>query len=55
MTKEELLTKLLALKEINWRDRDPEREHVEADTLLLAYIGDVKVTAAYHSIEKWYA
>ena len=55
MTKEELLTKLLVLKEIERRERDPERGHAEADALLLAYIDDVKIAEAYNSIEKWYA
>lgn len=31
------------------------RGHVVADLLLLRYIGDERVTAAFDELEKWYA
>ncbi len=34
---------------------DPEVQHSEADDLLLAFIDDEEVTAAYEKIPKWYA
>ena len=55
MTKEELLEELLRLKNTEWIDWDPESLHVSADAFLIRYIGDVKITEAYNSIEKWYA
>lgn len=54
MTKEQLLTKLRAIA----TDAPPDNEdqnHRDADRLLLAYIGDPEVTAAFDMIEKWYA
>lgn len=55
MTKEELLEKLLALVEDEPRRYDPERDHEEADELLLAFIDDPNVTEAFERIDKWYA
>ena len=49
MTKEELAEALKAL------DSDPEDKHFEADRLLLAFINDARVTAAFKGIRKWYA
>jgi hypothetical protein len=34
---------------------DPESAHGQADDLLLEWIDDPDVTAAYNAIEKWYA
>ena len=50
MTKEELIA---ALKECNSKDK--ERDHTKADELLIAYINDKDVKAAYDAIGKWYA
>ncbi len=36
------------------RHEDSERGHARADVLLLEYIGDSDVTAAFDAIEKWY-
>lgn len=36
-------------------EHDAETAHVEADTLLLEYIGDPAVREAFRAIKKWYA
>ncbi len=41
------------LRSMRWED--PETGHLTADELLLEYIGDPEVTAAFHEIDKWYA
>lgn len=51
MTKEELIAALKKLQE----DDDWEDRHIAADALLLAYIGDDEVTAAYNAMSKWHA
>ena len=51
-TKMELI---LALKEIVENSGDIEADHCKADDLLLAYINDPEVTAAFEAIDKWYA
>lgn len=60
MTKKELINKLkdLMKKSEGWPDShvySPDTAHIEADKLLLAYIGDEEVTKAFRAIEKWYA
>jgi hypothetical protein len=50
MKKEKLIAELLKLKVL-----DTESRHREADRLLLEYIGDMAVTAAFESLPKWYA
>ena len=52
MTKPELIEKLRKIQEDTW---DKEKNHGEADDLLLAYIGDEDITDAFNDIEKWYA
>lgn len=54
MTREELHAALVA---INSDDHgyDPEADHIEADKLLLAFIDDGEVAAAFEAIAKWYA
>lgn len=52
MTKKELLHELRQLKK---DQSDPERNHVEADDLLLAYINDEEITDAFDRLEKFYA
>lgn len=52
-SRDELLARLLALAAK--ADDDPEHAHIDADDLLLEYIGDLEITQAFHSIEKWYA
>ena len=47
----ELLAKLRAIKA---REGDAELDHREADKLLLDYIGDDEIRAAFEAIEKWY-
>ena len=54
MTKEELIQKLTAIA-TDFRSSDPERDHQEADDLLLSYINDDEVTQAFERIEKYYA
>jgi hypothetical protein len=51
--KDELLRALRAL--IDEFDGDTEQRHVDADNLLLKFIGDPAVTEAFHAIDKWYA
>lgn len=51
MTKDELLEKLSALAE----GHDSEHAHAEADKALIEFIDDDEITAAYQSVEKWYA
>jgi tagatose-1,6-bisphosphate aldolase non-catalytic subunit AgaZ/GatZ len=36
-------------------DHDPERAHHAADELLLAYLADPEIEAAYRAIERWFA
>lgn len=50
LKKDELIAKL---KEID--SSDIEKNHIEADNLLLQYINDKKVTEAFKDIYKWYA
>ena len=52
MTKYDLIKKLEALERDNY---DPEKNHLEADNLLLEYIADKKITSAFKKITKWYA
>jgi len=46
-----LLKRLRALK----HSPDTEGAHAEADRLLVAYIDDREIRAAYRAIDKWYA
>ena len=43
------------LRVIAGRPNDEERDHADADKLLLAYIGDKIVTREFEAIDKWYA
>lgn len=52
MTIEELKA---ALARIAKEGEDTERDHYEADQLLLAFINDKEVTDLFESIERWYA
>jgi hypothetical protein len=52
MTRDELIRTLKAVQKTM---KDPELAHEEADRLLLEYINDEKVTAAFAAIKKWYA
>lgn len=47
----ELLAKLLALAASKY----PEESHREADQLLVDYIDDPEIAAAFDAIGKWYA
>lgn len=53
MTIEELRRKIRFIVEHS--KGDVEQDHVDADELLLEFIGDVEVASAYNDIEKWYA
>lgn len=56
MTRDELLAGLRALDEKDLRgDADPESDHGMADQMLLAFIDDPEVTAAFDAIRKWYS
>lgn len=50
MTIEELVSKLEGCQH-----GDTEGAHIEADTVLLEYINDERVTTAFSNIRKWYA
>lgn len=50
MSKEELLRQLADLV-----GGDPEIDHIKADGLLLEFIGDADIEAAYDAVSKWYA
>jgi hypothetical protein len=55
---EKLIHDLKALKQRQDDDNDPmyeEDAHRAADKLLLAYINDDEVSAAFHKIGKWYS
>jgi hypothetical protein len=49
--REELLRKLAKLA----GPQDEEIAHAEADHLLVEYIADPEIAAAYEAVEKWYA
>ena len=53
LTKDELIAKLVELAKCN--NGDIEMNHSIADDLLLQYINDEDVRAAYNTIDKWYA
>ena len=53
LTKAELLEKLRYLATQN--DGDVESNHGNADDLLLRFIHDPEIEAAYDAITKWYA
>ena len=49
--KENILRRLKALHSSG----DPEAAHSEADDLLIAYINDSEIEAAFLEVPKWYA
>ena len=51
MSRDELIAELLRLK----NEADEEEAHIEADDLLLEYIADEEITAAFRAVPKWYA
>lgn len=51
MTRDELLARLRELRQSD----DIEAIHSDADTLLVEYINDDEIKAAYDQIGKWYA
>ena len=53
MTKDELLEQLREMH--HERDGDYEINHLKADRLLLEYINDPEITAAFDDVGKWYA
>lgn len=52
MNVEELIEKL---KELQKSNNGKHMNHIEADNLLLDFIGDEDVYRAFKKIEKWYA
>jgi hypothetical protein len=50
LSKQELLEKLAQCA----KGSDVELAHCEADLLLLTYINDDEIEAAYKKVEKWY-
>lgn len=53
MTVDELVERLRAIADRPLHDE--EREHAEADDLLLEFVGDDRVSEAFEAIGKWYA
>ena len=53
MTKEALIEKLRNLEKLS--EYDEEMAHIEADAALLLFINDSDISAAFGSINKWYA
>lgn len=51
MTKDEVLTRLANLA----KESDLEMAHYCADKLILEYLGDDDITAAFEVWDKWYA
>jgi hypothetical protein len=51
MTKEELIRDLTELKNSKYT----ESAHIDADELLVEFINDPEIKAAYDAIRKWYA
>ena len=51
MTREQLIEQLHQLA----KSYDLEAAHMEADRLLLEYVNDPEIDAAFEAIEKWYA
>ena len=51
MTKADLIKRLGELRD----DGDVEANHEEADRLLLGFINDPDITAAFDDVRKWYA
>ncbi len=51
MTKADLIKRLGELKD----DGDVEANHKEADGLILDFINDPDITAAFDDVRKWYA
>lgn len=54
-TKEELIAKLKVLADHDRPEGDSEDDHMKADGLLLDYIDDPEIEAAYDEISKWYS
>lgn len=52
LTRDELLA---ALREWGGPHGDPETAHSEADELLLRYIDDDEIRAAFEAVPRWYA
>lgn len=52
MSRDELLERLKALRAMT--GNDPTDCHMDADQLLVDYIGDAEISAAYEKVEKWY-
>jgi hypothetical protein len=51
MSKEELIAQLKLCQQ----DRDTECAHIRADELLIEFINDDEIEAAYNKVSKWYA
>lgn len=51
VTREGLVSALWSLRDAS----DPEAAHIEADNLLLAYLDDEEIAAAFWAIPRWYA
>lgn len=56
MSKEDLIAALKAIKaEQNLKGGYIEQNHLDADSLLLAYINDPEVTEIFTDLERWYS
>ena len=54
ISKEDLIAYLSWLADPDF-EGNAERNHEQADELLLQYINDEEITAAFNAIYKWYA
>jgi len=55
MTRDEALEALRKMRDVPGGIRDAEADHLFADQILLALIGDREIEAAFSEIRKWYA
>lgn len=55
MTKEDLKNALSEIVLRQGKYPDAERDHCDADDLLLQFIGDEEISEIYDNISKWYA
>lgn len=53
MTTQELVEHLKVAQKLS--EDDEERAHIVADNLLLQFINNPEITAAFEAVKKWYA
>lgn len=56
MEKQELLKELAKIRKRQEEgERSFEDDHIDADSLLVAFIDDEEISIAFHAISKWYS